>query len=718
MLQPQFIEHPLIKPSKVEKREYQEDLAEKCRIENLLIILPTGLGKTVIALLTIAEFLRLQPDKKCLLLAPTRPLVYQHHKFIQNHLEIPEENVSAVTGEDDLKSRKMKWAKKVVCATPQITRGDVDRGILDLKEISLAVFDEAHRAVGNYAYTVLGSRLTSQNRGIRIIGMTASLPTGETRVKEILRSLSIPRIEVKDQRSRDVKPFVQRTGVEWVNLTLPPVVERIRGKLREALMRRLQALKGAGLVKGIESIRFTTLLGIRGKVRESGDAELWRALLSAIRLTHALNLVETQSILSLVRFLEKKFAGGGGRELAGDPHVSEAYEAARGALVLGVEHPKIKKLKESLGNLKPHEKAIVFTSYRDSVEAICSALESSSLKVGRLIGKGGKGGQSQSKQIKTLEDLRSGVSNVLVATQVGEEGLDVADCNLVVFYDNVPSAVRFVQRRGRTGRVAPGKIVVFLTKGTKDEAYYWAGRRKMKDNVKVIKKIGNRENGPLDKFVNTGKDSPTLYVDSRETPLLIENLTRLGCRVKVKLLDVGDIVASSEVVIERKTMKDFEKSIIDGRLFKQLIAMRSSYPRSVLLLQGDKKDLASIGRASFFGALASILSDFHVSIFTSSNDEETAELIFHIARREQMDKKRDVRIREGKKVSTINDTQKYVVAGIPGVNAVLADRVLKKLNSLERVFSAGEVDLKSVEGVGETLAKRIRKISSHTYNDQ
>ena len=262
------------------------ELAEKCRKENLLVVLPTGLGKTVIALLTIAEYLKVQPSKKCLLLAPTRPLTYQHHKFLVDRLELPPSDISAITGEDNLETRRLKWAKKVICATPQITLGDLDRGLMDFGGLSVAIFDEAHRAVGNYSYTALGSRLISSDRDIRIIGITASLPHREDKAKEILRSLSITRIEVKDRTSQQVEPFVQKTRVEWVTITLPPIIDKIRDQLKTSLRERLAKLKSGGFLKSTESARFKTLLSMRGQVRESGNADLWRALLSAIRLTH------------------------------------------------------------------------------------------------------------------------------------------------------------------------------------------------------------------------------------------------------------------------------------------------------------------------------------------------------------------------------------------------------------------------------------------------
>ena len=74
------------------------------------------------------------------------------------------------------------------------------------------------------------------------------------------------------------------------------------------------------------------------------------------------------------------------------------------------------------------------------------------ITAGILIGKSGETGLKQKKQIETVQKFRDGEFQVLVATRVGEEGLDISEVNQVIFYDNIPSSIRFIQRRGRTGR--------------------------------------------------------------------------------------------------------------------------------------------------------------------------------------------------------------------------------------------------------------------------
>jgi ERCC4-related helicase len=724
-LESRFIEHPNVKPSSLYHRAYQVELASLCSRENTLLVVPTGLGKTAIALLVVAKHLESYPDKKCLMLAPTRPLCHQHYRFLQKHLTIEEDRIQVVTGIDSLTIRREKWGVQILCATPQITVRDLGRGLLSLDDISLIIFDEAHRAVGDYAYCTIGKEYAKTVPLGRMVGMTASLPDDEKRVKEILLNLNLEKIEFRDEASADVKPYVQKTDIEWIKVSLPPLIQNIRNTLRGAITSRIRRLRVAGLVNlpSVGSVGMKKLLDLRPEVERRGDQQARSDLISAIRLCHALNLLETQSIRAFLKFFERlgeRYQGVGFRRLMEDQQIRSAYESARGASMLGVEHPKIGELKKALKSLGEREKAIVFASYRDSVEEIFESLLANGFRVRFLIGKAGKG-QSQDEQVRTIEELRAGLFDILVATQVGEEGLDISECSLVVFYDNVPSAVRFIQRRGRTGRVAPGRVIALMAKGTRDESYYWSGRRRTLASRRMAANLTKSKldaAGPMDRFVDHNKTSPLVYVDTRETLLLVDELKRIGCRVDVKVLPVGDFVLSEDVVVERKTAEDFVKSVIDGRLFTQMAAMREVYQRPVLIVEGDRRRAVGIGAASFFGALASVVSDFQISVFTSTDEAETARLLFHVARREQLDKKKEIRIRNGRKPASAGDLQKFIVAGLPGVSTVLAERFLSELKTLANVFNASEEELRRIEGVGKKLSHRIWEISNREYESE
>ncbi|MCL4437327.1 MAG: DEAD/DEAH box helicase [Thaumarchaeota archaeon] len=720
-----FIEHPNVKPGSLQRRDYQVDLASLCSSQNTLLVVPTGLGKTAIALLVVAELLKNYPEKKCLMLAPTRPLCHQHYRFLQKHLTVDEDKIQVITGTDLLDLRREKWSGQIICATPQITVRDIARGLVTLGDLSLIIFDEAHRAVGDYAYCSIGKNFSKISQGGRMMGMTASLPDDEKRVKEILLNLDLAKVEFRDEASPDVKPYVQKTDVEVTEVSLPPVIQNIRNALRGAVSVRVRRLRDAGLVTlpSYGNVGMKKLLDIRAEVERRGDQQARSDLTAAIRLNHAITLLETQSVRSFTKFFDRlaeRYQGVGFRKLMEDQQIRAAYESARGALLLGVEHPKIDELKKILKSLGASEKAIVFASYRDSVEDIYESLCADGLRARYLIGKSGRG-QSQDQQVRTIEDMRGGLFDILVATQVGEEGLDISECNLVIFYDNVPSAVRFIQRRGRTGRESPGRVIALVAKGTKDESYYWSGQRRMQSSRKIaanLEKSKRDTEGPMDKYVDRVKISPLIYVDTRESLLMVDELKKQGSRVDVKALPMGDFVLSTDVVVERKTAEDFVKSVIDGRLFSQLVAMREAYPRPLLVLEGDRRKAVGIGSAAFLGALASVITDFQVSIYTTNDESETAQMLFHIARREQMDKKKEVRIRSGRKPVSISDQQKYIVAGLPGVSTVLADRFLRELKTVAHIFNATEEELTQVEGVGEKLAKRITEISRKEYTPE
>lgn len=722
--QSKFVDLPLIKPNLLEQRAYQLEVAKSASAQNTLIMLPTGLGKTAIALLIVADFLSKASDSRALVLAPTRVLANQHYTFFLNYLDVPSDQVAILTGEDPASLREIAWSKRVVCATPQVAVVEMEKRKLRVENFSIIIFDEVHRAVGNYAYTQIASVYSELRRDGRIVGMTASLPSDKEKIQEIVSKLKITKIESRDEKSDDVKPFVFKTDVDWIEVELDPDLKRIQELLRASLNSRMKMLEDAALIhrNNYGSITLKDLLKLRTKVDQIQSSQLRNALFSGIRLHHALNLLETQSLSGFAKFMDRlneRKRGFGMSELLNDERVREAYQKSKDLITAGKEHPKIQKVLELAGTVNRGERGIIFASYRDTVEQIYSELTKNGFKAGYLIGKSGESGQTQKSQIHSLQKLREGVYDILVATQVGEEGLDVADCNVVVFYDNVPSAVRFVQRKGRTGRRQEGRLFVLITKGTRDEAFYWLSRKRLGETKKIAAALvqsKSEKKGPLDQFVSSSsEDTPIIIADTRESSELIEKIRQRGSRVEVKQLDFGDFVLSSEIVIERKTLDDFVKSVYDGRLFKQLGNMNEKYARPVLVIQGDKKRLSGIGETAFYGALASVLADFKIPVYFAINEKEVAEIIFHIARREQMEKKRELRIREGRKPVTLSENQRYIVSGIPGVSGVLADRLLSNVETIEKLFSTSELDLLKIPGIGEVMAKRIRDLSTAKY---
>lgn len=488
-----FVEHRYIKKSSIEHRDYQDNLAKQAMSENCLIVLPTGLGKTTVALHVIAEFLS-RGKGGVLFLAPTRVLAHQHYEFLKNNLLI--DDVALVTGEDLLAKRKKLWINSVICATPEIVKNDLDRQIVSPEQFSLVIFDEAHRTVGDYAYSGIAERFA--NTDVRIIGMTATLPSEKQKAEDMIKILKIASIAQRTEESPDVSPYVQQTETQWITVELSPEMKEIQALIKATIDSRYLELKRLGLnLSGSRSM--SELLRVREFVlRQNRRAA--KPLFTAIRLIHALNVFESHGVTSFLRFCERtqEKKGVGIRDLfENDMNFGKAVRLAKQAQEKGIEHSKIDKLREVLQGISG--KALVFTSYRDSVDVIHQKLNELGIPAGFLIGKAGETGLKQKKQIETIQKFRDGEYKVLIATRVGEEGLDISEVNLVIFFDNVPSSIRYVQRKGRTGRKDFGKLVVLIAKDTTDETYYWIGKRK----VTAAKGMGEKMN----KFLEQ-KDAP------------------------------------------------------------------------------------------------------------------------------------------------------------------------------------------------------------------
>lgn len=494
-----YLEHQFIKKSAIEYRAYQVNLAKQAIGQNCLVVLPTGLGKTAIALQVIAELLSRRKGG-VLFLAPTRVLAHQHYVFLKNNLLI--DDIALITGEDLVNKRKKLWINSVVCATPEIVKNDLDRQLVAPQQFALIIFDEAHRTIGDYAYAGIAQRFA--NMDVRMIGMTATLPSEKEKASEILTTLKISNIAQRTEESEDVIPYVQQTETQWVTVELLPEMKQIQSCIKAALDSRYGELGRMGLNLS-NSRSLSELLRVRESVlRQNRRAA--KPLFTAIRLIHALNVLESHGVTSFLRFCDRtrQKKGVGIKDLfENDLNFGKAIKLAQESQAKGIEHSKIIKLKEILQEISG--KAIVFTSYRDSVEVIHQKLNEMKIPAGFLIGKAGETGLKQKKQVETVQKFREGEYKVLIATRVGEEGLDISEVNTVIFFDNVPSSIRYVQRKGRTGRKNYGRLIVLITKDTTDETYYWIGKRK----VTAAKKMGEKMSKMLEteQTAKTGLDA-------------------------------------------------------------------------------------------------------------------------------------------------------------------------------------------------------------------
>ncbi|MBT3955819.1 MAG: DEAD/DEAH box helicase family protein, partial [Nitrosopumilus sp.] len=408
------------------------------------------------------------------------------------------DDITLITGEDTVEKRTDLWNSQIICATPEVARNDLNKKIVSSNQFSLIIFDEVHRTTGDYAYSSIAEHF--ENLTTRILGMTATLPSEQEKATEILTKLRISSVAERTENSPDVKPYIQETNTEWINVELPPELKSIQKSLKLALDERYDLLRKNGLnLNNQQSL--SALLRMRPFVLTKNRKSA-KPLFSGIRIHYALNILEAHGVTPFLEFCKRAQAkkGVGVKDLFElDPNFTKALTLAKEAQSHGIEHSKIPKLKEILNSVPG--KALIFTSYRDSVDMIFNKLSEMGISAGILIGKAGDTGLKQKKQIEVVQKFRDGEFKVLIATRVGEEGLDIAEVNQVIFYDNVPSSIRFIQRRGRTGRKDTGKLVVLIAKNTIDETYYWIGKRK----ISAAKSMGTKMTKILEK--NKGHNS-------------------------------------------------------------------------------------------------------------------------------------------------------------------------------------------------------------------
>jgi ERCC4-related helicase len=481
--------HPRVRPGVLEDRVYQARIAETAADHNTLAVLPTGLGKTSIALRVIAEFLLRYPTRSVLFLAPTRPLVVQHARSVASSLFAPEP--LTLTGAIPPERRAdLLRPPQVVVATPQVVANDLAGGGFPLATFSLLVFDEAHRAVGDYPYVAI-AHANRDGPNARVLAMTASPGGSLARIREVWNHLGIERFEYRTDRSPDVVPYVHGIGVEIVPVPVPAEVRDLAIRLRAAVQRPLDILHRLDLVPAGEVSR-RTLLDVGSRLHRAIDGErasgasapnLWKAVTAqatAMKLLHALELIESQGVESLREFLARQTPAEGKRMTPAqrafltDPDVEEVR---RRLDRITLEHPKIattvRIVRDELGR-NPSARVIVFGQYRDTVDRLVAELERAgdpAVRPARFVGQAPRGedvGLSQREQVRILDDFRVGKVNALVATSVAEEGLDIPATDLVVFYEPIPDVIRTIQRRGRTGRARTGRVLVLVAEGTRD----------------------------------------------------------------------------------------------------------------------------------------------------------------------------------------------------------------------------------------------------------
>jgi ERCC4-related helicase len=756
-----YIDHPLIKSNAIEARLYQQVLAaDVLKKGNTMIVAPTALGKTIVATLVAADRLEKVKNSKILVLAPSKPLAIQHESTFKEFLTVP---CSSITGAVKTDERVKRWEEsQIICATPQTVESDLLKGRYSLKDVSLVVFDECHHGVGSYSYVYLASRYVKESKFNLILGLTASPGSDKEKIKEVCDNLYIQSIVVKTEEDNDVRPYFNPVAIDWVRVKMSSELEKIKTHVDKALKIRLKGLKNMGVIRTV-SVNKLDILKARGRVQSAiarsvnPKKECFQAIsiLSAvINIQHSQELIETQGVVTFNKYVARlrKKKTKAAKSLIQDPNFGKAIYLAREAEKHGLEHPKLKKvtdiIKKELGQNgqtklqsdryvkdadQKSSKIMVFTQYRDSLEMIHQKLEKEGIKSAKFFGQASRDGEkglTQKEQKEIIKAFKIGEYDVLLSTSVAEEGIDIPAVDLVILYEPVPSEVRMIQRRGRTGRKRSGRVKVLITNGTRDEGYYWASvnkERRMKHqlidpdvleelNSNAIERMENEKRVKILDPTPKKEKLPVVFADTREgNSKVIRHLSEMEIDVKVQAMAVGDYQVSDEVVIERKTAKDFVDSIVDKRLFKQARSLMEEFKRPLIILEGDDLYNGMINPNAIRGSIASIALDFGISIIPTRNAQDTAAMIKRIAIREQSGEKTPIQIRTDKKPVNLWEQQLFIIESLPNIGPVNAKNLLEHFGTVANIINASESQLQEVEGIGKKTAANIRKVVDSKY---
>ncbi len=582
-------------------RDYQIKIAQKCVKNNYLVSIPTGLGKTIIAILTTAGILtHTSPNfrSKIVMIAPTKPLIVQNSESFKQFLRVDIDKDSVLTGSIPSHKRSELFnSRRVLFYTPQTLRNDLENNCYGLKYVALLIVDEAHKATGNYAYTTIVKFYHEMNPKGRILALTASPGSSQEQIKALCENLFIPyqNIELRTREDEDVKDYVKEMTIEKIAVDKSPFMEEILPELHEILKERLIFLMECGFLEDyngnpIENINrshhfnqhqalqlnrklLARIQELKGTLIIPGtqNEHLYQALsvnAEVLRIFHMIKTTEAQGLNVLLEYMEQMLkdakrsdASKALKSLVSDSRMYLLYKTmkqkAESEEKDDLVHPKLVKLQDIViteFQQNPDARILLFAEFRNTITLIYNALKLlPHIFPVRFVGQKTKStkdkGMSQKTQLTTLDQFKQGKYNVLVSTSVAEEGLDIAECDVVIFYDAVPSEIRLIQRKGRTARQREGKVIIMYCKNSTDESNFRSSMSKLREmqrNIKITKREitspeGDKaeEKSKIDRFLtaceNARKKTPdsiTILISSSLHPKY--NLTELCSQNNLK----------------------------------------------------------------------------------------------------------------------------------------------------------------------------------------
>jgi ATP-dependent DNA helicase MPH1 len=559
-------------------RDYQFNIVARSLFHNTLVALPTGLGKTFIAATVMLNYYRWTKDAQIVFMAPTKPLIAQQMEACYGIVGIPRRDTVLMTGETAPGRRTDEWLeRRVFFMTPQTVINDLKTGICDPKRLVLLVVDEAHKATGGYAYTEVITFVRRFNPSFRVLALTATPGSTVEAVQAVLDNLGIARVELRTEQSIDIRPYTHEKQTEIEVFNYSDEQDRIMDLFGKALRDTVNKLKSNNAYFQGDPMQLSafglTLARKKWMATEAGrkapkpiQGMINAAFQQLSKLAHGIGLLKNHGIKPFyVNVNEYQKSVQSGQEkgktasaIANSEHFVTMINTVRTWTSNPdfIGHPKLEYLREVVlnhfldagegrqgSNVPPSATRImIFASYRDSTEEICRVLKRNEpmirphVFVGQAASKGSEG-MDQKRQNAVIQDFKSGKYNTLVATSIGEEGLDIGTVDLIVCYDSSSSPIRMLQRIGRTGRKRLGRVVLLLMKGKEETDY-----AKSQDNYLWIQKTI----ADTSRYTYHDEQSPRILpkdavpvVDKRPVEIPVENtqpldLNEKGKRAKTK----------------------------------------------------------------------------------------------------------------------------------------------------------------------------------------
>ena len=501
------LHHNGLQDGVVEARAYQLEAVDVALSSSTLLVLPTAAGKTAVAWMAMAEMLE-RTNGWALMIAPTAALVKQHLDDLELVFDKDLTKPISMSGAIPPNKREGMWNRgRLVVSTPQVVRNDVNRGLLDLSDCCLLIIDEAHHSTGERAEAQVADLYLEFANEPLILGMTASPGSNTEKVEEICNRLGVARIHLRTSEDNMLSEHLANLDIEELKVRVPDEIRELAEPLvrwQESIVERERRLgryvmPGAVTHRGLANAMERANLAVR---RGQSDAYGTMSRIGlAMSLHHLINHILCQGLAAAREFLDRKETGeDAGKKNTRNLLRDSRIRSLRDSLAeMPESHSKVgavRRLVRERIRRDPESRIIVFATYRDTVSALETALLNlKDVRPIQFIGQSKRGsgtGLTQKQQVERIGSFRSGEGNVLIATSVGEEGLDIPTADLVIFYEPVASEIRTIQRRGRTGRQRDGDVVVLIAEDTRDEGARAAALRREQNMHRAVARVGRK----------------------------------------------------------------------------------------------------------------------------------------------------------------------------------------------------------------------------------